>query len=107
MSFADDVAVVFGAILFVGLAVVATALGGSVAKVAVFAFGAVVFGAVITALTAAVFSFKLGALSRHFFFWLRFPCPGPGMLGIRAEQRTEGLSEKLENWGKDWFWFWF
>jgi hypothetical protein len=20
------------------------------------------------------------AFSRHFFFWLRLPCPGPGML---------------------------
>ena len=57
-----------------------------------------VLGAVVTVLTAAVFSFNLGALSRHFFFWARLPCPGPGMLGVRIEQRAEELSEKLESW---------
>ena len=43
-------------------------------------FGADALDAVITAFTAAMFTFKFDALSRHFFLLLRLPCPGPGML---------------------------
>ena len=41
-----------------------------------------VLGAVVMALTAAIFSFNLGVLSCHFFFWAHLPCPGPGMLDM-------------------------
>jgi hypothetical protein len=64
----------------VNSAAVVTALGGDVVRVVVLAFGAVVLDAIITALTAAMFAFKLDAFSRHFFLWARLPCPGPGML---------------------------
>ena len=89
MSFVDDVAVLVSfASGAAASAVVACVAGGSAAPmslsndvvgVAVVAVGADVLGAVITALTAVVLSFRLSALSRHFFFWLRLPCPGPGI----------------------------
>jgi hypothetical protein len=41
--------------------------------------GAIVLNAVVTAFTAAIFAFKSNAFSRRFFFWLRLPCPGPGI----------------------------
>jgi hypothetical protein len=69
----------------VSSAVVVTALGAI--RVAVLALGTVALGAVITALTAAIFAFNFSALSRHFFFWLRLPCPGPGMLGVKTERK--------------------
>ena len=70
-------------------------LPGSLGDVAVVAVGADVLGTVITALTAVVLSFKLRALSRHFFFWVRLPCPGPGMLGVRTEQRAGWKTKRL------------
>jgi hypothetical protein len=57
----------------------------------VVALAMVALGAVITALTAAIFASNFGALSRHFFFWERLPCPGPGMLSTK----TEGDSSEL------------
>ena len=83
--------VVFGAISSVCVAAVRIVPGGSVVKVVVFAFGAVVLGAVIMVPTAAMFSFSLGAFSHHFFFWEHLPCPGPGMLSTK----TEGDSSEL------------
>ena len=55
--------------------VVIVLLGGAAS-----AFGADALEAVIMAFTAAMFAFKFDASSCHFFFWARFPCPGPGML---------------------------
>jgi len=66
-----------------------TALGGDAVRVAVLALGTVVLSAVIMALTAVVFSFNLGTFSRHFFFWLCFPCPGPGMLSVKDRKKVE------------------
>jgi hypothetical protein len=60
-------------------AAVVTVLGDDVVKADVFTFRAVVFDAVITASTAAIFTSKLNAFSRRFFFWECFPCPGPGI----------------------------
>ena len=51
----------------------------SVGSAAVVIFGTVALGAVITALTAARFSFKLCTFSHHFFFLAHLPCPGPGI----------------------------
>ena len=92
MLFIDDMAVLVSFVFGVAAsAVVACVAGGSVAPmllsddvvdVAVVAVGADVLGAIITALTAVVLSFKLRMLSRHFFLWVRLPCPGPGMLGM-------------------------
>jgi hypothetical protein len=64
--------------LFVLTAVV-TMLGVGAVRVAVLTLGTIVLGAVIMALTAVMFSFNLGTSSRHFFFWLHLPCPGPGI----------------------------
>ena len=64
-----------------------TVLGGDAVRVAVLALGTIVLSAVIMALTAVVFSFNLGAFSRHFFFWLRFPCPRPGMLSVKDRKK--------------------
>ena len=79
---------VFGAVSSVCEVAVITALGGSIVKVAVFAFGAVMLGAVIAVLTAAVFSFNLGVLSCCFFFWACLPRPGPGMLSTKTEENS-------------------
>jgi hypothetical protein len=68
---------VSGVVSSVSAAAVITVLGGSVAKVAVLAFGADVLGAVITAFTVAIFA--LSVFLRHFFLLLRLPCPGPGI----------------------------
>jgi hypothetical protein len=63
----------------------------SVGSVAVLAFRAEVLDAVVTALAAAMFAFKSNVFSREFFFWLRLPCPGPGMLGIGTEKKANRL----------------
>ena len=89
---------VFDAVSFSGGFVAPMLLSDDIVDVAVVVVGADVLSAVITALTAVVLSFKLHTLSRHFFFWVHLPCPGPGMLGVRTEQRAEELSEKLESW---------
>ena len=68
-----------GAVSFVGGDMVVSSLGDGTVAVTVVAIGADVLSAVITALTAVLFSFRLSALSCHFFFWLRLPCPGPGI----------------------------
>jgi hypothetical protein len=60
-------------------AAVVTVLGDDVVKADVFAFRAVVFDAVITVSTAAIFASKLNVFSCRFFFWECFPCPGPGI----------------------------
>jgi hypothetical protein len=81
-SFASTVSVVVvGSVAVYKLlsGAVITTLGGNVARVAVFAFAAIVLDAVITVFTAAIFALGC-AFSHHFFFWLRLPCPGPGML---------------------------
>jgi hypothetical protein len=31
---------------------------------------------------AVIFTFNLGVFLRHFFLWLRLPCPGPGILSV-------------------------
>ena len=67
--------------------VVAIVVGGAVS----FAGGSVLAVRVpmfITVFTAAV-SVLGCVLSRHFFFWLRFPCPGPGMLSVRDRKKVE------------------
>ena len=68
------VAIGCGTDIFAGTVIVVL-LGGIVST-----FGADAFEAIITAFMAAMFTFKFDALLRHFFFWARFPCPGPGML---------------------------
>jgi hypothetical protein len=73
VSFADGVTAV-------------VSLGSNVVDVAMVALGAVVFDAIITAFTAAILAFKLNVFSRHFFFWERLPCPGPGILSVRYEK---------------------
>ena len=74
------------AVSSVSSAAVVTALGGDVVRVAALAFGAdVLDAAVITEFTAIMFAFILDALSRHFFFWPRLPCPGPGMLSVKTK----------------------
>ena len=75
---------VFGVGSSVNSAVVVTALGGNVVRVVILAFGVVVLNAIITALTAVMFAFKLDVFSRHFFLWLRLPCPGPGIAECRC-----------------------
>jgi hypothetical protein len=60
-------------------------LGGNIVKVAVLVFGVIVLDAIIMAFTVAIFTFNLDVFSHHFFLWLRLPCPGPGMLGVRTE----------------------
>ena len=67
-----------------GLSVLAggMVLPGGFRGVAVLVVGADVLSATIMVLTAVVLSFKLCTLSRHFFFWVHLPCPGPGMLGM-------------------------
>ena len=76
---------VFEAISSVSSAAVVTALGGNIVRVAVVAFRVVVLDAVNTAFMAVMFVFMLDALSRHFFFWPRLPCPGPGMLSVKTK----------------------
>jgi hypothetical protein len=71
-----------GAVLLVGKAVIAASLGSNGIDVVVLVFGGSVFDAVMTAFTAAMFAFELDAFSRHFFLWLRLPCPGPGILSV-------------------------
>jgi hypothetical protein len=56
-----------GAVSSVSPAVVVTALGSNIVRVAVLACRADVFDAIVTAFTAAIFTFKLDAFSRHFF----------------------------------------
>ena len=85
---------VFDAVSSVSTAAVVTMLGGSVDKVAVLAFGAVVLGAVIMAFTDAMFASKLNAFLRHFFLLPCLPCPGPSMLSLE----TEGDKGKLVDW---------
>ena len=53
--------------------------GGVVVVPLVFAFEADALDAVITAFTAAMLAFRFNVFSCHFFFWLHFPWPGPGM----------------------------
>jgi len=79
---------VFGAVSSVSTAAVVTTLGGSVDKVAVLAFEAVVLNAVITALTDAIFASKLNAFSHRFFFWECLPCPGPGILNVIDNKKS-------------------
>jgi hypothetical protein len=74
---------VFGAILFAGGVTAVTSLGSNIVNIATVTLGAIVFDAVITAFTAVIFAFKLDAFLRHFFFWVRLPCPGPGMAECR------------------------
>ena len=82
----------FGAVLFAGKSVAAVFLGCNVAGVADFVVRTTVpLGAVIMAFTAAMLVFILDVFSRHFFLWLRLPCPGPGMLSI-------GLRGKCIDW---------
>jgi len=85
---------VFGAVSSVGMAAVVTTLGGSVDKVAVLAFGAVVLGAVIMAFTDVMFALSLDVSLCHFFLLPHLPCPGPGMLSVE----TEGDRGKLVDW---------
>ena len=73
---------VFGVASSVNSAAVVTALGGDIVRVVILTFGAVVLDAIITALMAVMFTFKLDVFSCHFFLWLHLPCPGPGMLGV-------------------------
>jgi hypothetical protein len=73
------------------LFVVDWAVGDDDFDAAVLAFGASVLGAISTVFTAAIFAFKLGAFSRHFFFWPRLPCPGPGMLAVETGVKTGKL----------------
>ena len=79
---------VFDAVSSVSTTAVVTTLGGSVDKVAVLVFGAVVLGAVITAFTDAMFASKLNVFSCHFLFWECFPCLGPGMLSVRDNKKN-------------------
>ena len=64
----------------VNSAAVVTVLGGNVGRVVVLVFGAIVLDAIITALMAVMFAFKLDTFLCHFFLWLRLPCPGPGIV---------------------------
>jgi hypothetical protein len=73
------------AVLFACGVAIISSLGDDDFDMAVLAFDASVLDAIITAFTAAIFAFDLDAFSRHFFLWLRLPCPGPGMLGVRTE----------------------
>jgi hypothetical protein len=59
---------IFGAVSFAGGVTVLTSLGSDTVDVAMVALGAVVFNAVITVFTAAIFASDLDAFSRHFFF---------------------------------------
>ena len=70
---------VLGTFSFASGVVAVSSLGNGVVDVAVVAVGADILDAVITAFTAAMFAFKLNALSRPFFFWLGLPHPGPGI----------------------------
>ena len=74
-----------GAASSLSSAVVITTLGGDIVRVAISAFRAIVLNAAIMVFMAIMFMFKLDMFSCHFFFWLRLPCPGPGMLGGRTE----------------------
>lgn len=60
------------------VAMISSSLGDDDFDAVVLAFGASVLDAVGTAFTAAIFASKMDAFSRHFFLWLRLPCPGPG-----------------------------
>ena len=60
------------------LGVAVSLLGDDDVGVAIFAGGADALDAVITAFMAAIFAFRC-VFSRHFFFWARLPCPGPGI----------------------------
>jgi hypothetical protein len=71
--------------------VVDWAVGDDDFDAVVLTFGASVLGAISTAFMAAIFAFKLGMFSRHFFFWLHFPCPGPGMVHVGARGSGAGF----------------
>lgn len=70
-------------------------LGSNVVDGAVVALGAAALDAIVTAFTAVIFTLMLDAFSRHFFFWARFPCPGPGILSVVDNKKK---LRRLVNW---------
>jgi hypothetical protein len=98
-----DSRAVYNAVLAVSLAggvMAVLSLGDGIVDVAVVVVGADVLDVVNMAFTAAIFAFKLYAFkldvfSRHFFFWERFACPGPGILRGRTTQKK---TERLVDW---------
>ena len=70
-------------IVLVAAVCVAMSLGGNSVDVVIFT----VFNVVITAFTATIFA--LSVFLCHFFLLLHLPCPGPGILSVRSEWKTE------------------
>jgi hypothetical protein len=77
---------IFGAVSFAGGVTAVTSLGSDIVDMNMVAFGAIVFDAIITVFTAAIFASDLDMFLCHFFLLLHLPCPGPGMLTVETEK---------------------